>query len=264
MLVVICRGADGAQPRDEILGRVGSRIAWLVHPHRTTKLQREVQAIRVSCVAPGLDVLFDSALLSYEDSKPRLDQDDAANIPALPDPALLLGDDAPAFARALAAYKAGDFAAGEFAVAELRAPLPALAARWAGLRLHPREAGFCACRGSCPTNRIGRPAIGCAATPRRRCLATTTPTRPLIILCQEKPSTPRKIALARVLPRRQFDAAGALVRQLWREEDFNETIEGVLRKEFSDFLTVADHKIPAPFLFLWSSFRQAEFPVRIW
>ncbi|MGC1859989.1 MAG: hypothetical protein WA733_02400, partial [Methylocystis sp.] len=47
----------------------------------------------------------DSGLLSYEASKPRLDQDDAANIPALPDPALLLGDDAPAFARALAAYK---------------------------------------------------------------------------------------------------------------------------------------------------------------
>jgi len=64
---------------------------------------------------------------------------------------------------------------------------------------------------------------------------------------EEKPSTPAgKIALARVLARDgEFDAAGALARQLWREEDFNETIEGVLRKEFSDFLTVADHKYRA-------------------
>ena len=46
--------------------------------------------------------------------------------------------------------------------------------------------GSRACRGSCSTSRIGRPGIGCAATPRRRCLATTTPTRPL------SHSSPRK------------------------------------------------------------------------
>ena len=79
-------------------------------------------------------------------------------------------------------------------------------------------------------------------------MATTTPTRPLSHSSPRKNrSTPAgKIALARVLARDgEFDAAGALARQLWREEDFNETIEGVLRKEFSDFLTVADHKYRA-------------------
>ena len=190
----------------------------------------------------------DSGLLSYEASKPRLDQDDAANIPALPDPALLLGDDAPAFARALAAYKAGDFAGGDFAAAELRAPLPALAARWVGLRLHPREAGF---------SRLSRFMFDQPNWPARDWLRRhaeealfgdhNPDSTVKSFFAEEKPSTPAgKIALARVLARDgEFDAAGALARQLWREEDFNETIEGVLRKEFSEFLTVADHKYRA-------------------
>ncbi|MGA3062015.1 MAG: lytic transglycosylase domain-containing protein [Methylocystis sp.] len=190
----------------------------------------------------------DSALLSYEASKPRPDQDDVANAPSLPDPALLLGDDAPAFARALAAYKAGDFAAGELAAAELRAPLPALAARWAGLRLHPREAGF---------SRLSRFMFDQPNWPARDWLRRhaeealfgdhNPDSTVKSFFSEEKPSTPAgKIALARVLARDgEFDAAGALARQLWREEDFNETIEGVLRKEFSDFLTVADHKYRA-------------------
>ena len=190
----------------------------------------------------------DSALLSYEASKPRPDPDDAANTPALPDPAQLLGDDAPAFARALAAYKTGDFVAGDAAAAELRASLPALAARWAGLRLHPREAGF---------SRLSRFMFDQPNWPARDWLRRHTEealfgdhnpdSTVKAFFAQEKPSTPAgKIALARVLARDgEFEAAGAVARQTWREEDFNETIEGVLRKEFSEFLTVADHKYRA-------------------
>jgi soluble lytic murein transglycosylase len=190
----------------------------------------------------------DSALLSYEAARPQSEQEEAANSPALPDPAQLLGADAPVFARALAAYKAGDFAVGDVASAMLQAPLPATAAQWAGLRLHPREAGFA---------RLSRFIFDHPNWPAQDWLRRhaeeglfgdhNADSSVKSFFAQAKPTTPAgKIALARVLARDgEFEAAGALARQVWREEDFNETIESVLRKEFPDFLTVADHKYRA-------------------
>jgi soluble lytic murein transglycosylase len=196
----------------------------------------------------ALFALPDSALLSYESAKAQPELEEAANAPVLPDPAQLLGADAPAFAQALAAYKAGDFAAGDAASAMLQAPLPATAAQWAGLRLHPREAGFA---------RLSRfmfdhpdwPALDWLRRHAEEALYGDHNSDSVVkaFFAQAKPSTPAgKIALARVLARDgEFEAAGALARQVWREEDFNEAIEGVLRKEFSEFLTVADHKYRA-------------------
>ena len=79
-------------------------------------------------------------------------------------------------------------------------------------------------------------------------MATITPTRPLGNSSRKRSRRrrPWKIALARSLAQAgDFGAAGALAREVWREADFNESIEGVVRKEFADFLTAADHEYRA-------------------
>lgn len=65
-----------------------------------------------------------------------------ANAPRPADPAKLLGPDYENFFPALAAFRAGDFASGEEASAALQTNLADTAARWVGLKLHWREAGF--------------------------------------------------------------------------------------------------------------------------
>ncbi len=181
-------------------------------------------------------------------TKAGIAREDIPNAPALPDLASLLGADAPAFARSLAAYKAGNFAAGDAENATLQASVPAITAQWAGLKSHPREAGFA---------RLSRFLADHPNWPAREWLrreveealfGDNVPDSSLkAFFAQTKPATPAgKIALARALARDgEFDAAGALAREVWREGDFNETIESAIRKEFPDFLTAADHKYRA-------------------
>ncbi|PWB83363.1 MAG: lytic transglycosylase [Methylocystaceae bacterium] len=186
-------------------------------------------------------------LLAYAPADGQLDFKVTREPPPF-DPLALLGPDYEAFSLALAAFKAGDFAAADRAAAAIGDPLPLAAAQWAGLRLHPREAGFA---------RLSRflaehPQWPAADWLRQRAeealFGDKHPDRVVAAyFAATPPKTPAgRLALARVLLRANdpFEVA-ALVKELWREDDFNEALETVAKKEFSGFLDVADHKYRA-------------------
>jgi soluble lytic murein transglycosylase len=188
-----------------------------------------------------------SKLLAYAPADGGLDFA-ASQEPEPLDPAILLGADLDAFSRALSAYKAGQLAEGDAAAAGVEAALPRAAAQWAGLRLHPREAGFA---------RLSRflsehPDWPAAAWLRRRAEEALygdphPDGRVADYFAQSPPSTPAgRIALARVMLRdnHPFEVA-ALMKQVWREDDVNESLETAVKKEFSQFLDAADHKYRA-------------------
>jgi soluble lytic murein transglycosylase len=188
-----------------------------------------------------------SPLLSYEAERSAAELE-AAQTPAPLDPVILLGPDAEGFARALAAYKAGDFDGGDAAAGALRAPFAAAAAQWVGLRLHPKGGGLA---------RLSRFSAEHEDWPaqdwlRRRAEEALFAEGAGIdavkaFFAQAKPLTALgKIALARALAREgDFEAAAPLAREVWRETELGQPLETALRKEFSDFLTPADHKYRA-------------------
>lgn len=189
-----------------------------------------------------------SKLLAYAPADGgRLDIDFSQE-PTLPDPQTLLGADFEPFSRALAAAKTADFAGADQALAAVRSPLALTAGQWAGLRLHPREAGFA---------RLSRflaehpdwPAADWLRQRAEEALFGDKHSDKLVksYFASARPRTPAgKIALARVLLREDdpFEVA-ALVKDVWREDDFNEGLENALKKEFSDFVDAADHKYRA-------------------
>jgi soluble lytic murein transglycosylase len=87
------------------------------------------------------------------------------------------------------------------------------AARWTGLRLHPREAGFRRIAEFLAAPRTGPPATGCAVAPSRRSSPSATPTSVLAWFADNKPLTGfGKYALARAIAREgDFDR-----RRRWR------------------------------------------------
>lgn len=157
----------------------------------------------------------------------------------------LLGDDAEVFARALAAYKARDFAGGDAALGQAKTTLADTAARWVGLRLAPREAGL---------KRIlaflkDHPDWPAADWLRRRgeeaLVAEHAPDAVVRAFFDGAPpqSAYGKYVLARALARAgDFDAARALARDAWREEDLGQGFEASFRKDLGELLTPADHK----------------------
>jgi len=168
--------------------------------------------------------------------------------PLLPplDAARLLGDEGPAFAAALAAYKAGDFTAGDAALAGLHSDA-ATAAQWAGLKLHPREAGLA---------RISQFLVAHPRWPagdwlRKRAeeivFSDHAGKTALAYFAAAQPTTGvGKLALARAFAAQgDFAGAGALVKDAWRNDDLGEALEGVVRKDFAELLTRADHKYRA-------------------
>ena len=188
-----------------------------------------------------------SKLLAYAPADGLLDFD-VAQEPAPIDPQALLGADFEPFSRALAAFKAGDFSAGDLAAATIEKPLPLAAAQWAGLRLHPREAGLA---------RLSRflndhpnwPAADWLRQRAEEALFGDKHSDQVVrsYFAAARPKTPAgKLALARVLLREDnaFEVA-ALIKELWREDDFNEALETVVKKEFAAFLDAADHKYRA-------------------
>ncbi|ATQ68761.1 MULTISPECIES: lytic transglycosylase domain-containing protein [Methylosinus] len=193
--------------------------------------------------APRADSRESPATLAYAPPDGGL----AAEPPA-PDPAALLGADLDAFNSALAAYKAGDFAGGDAALAAVEAPLARMTAQWAGLRLHPREAGFA---------RLSRflaehPSWPAADWLRQRVEEALYGDRHPDSLIDDyfaarPPRTPAgKLALARLRARQnQPLEVAALIKPLWRDDDFNEALETTARKEFSQYLDAADHKYRA-------------------
>jgi soluble lytic murein transglycosylase len=213
--------------------------------HRPEPTQAAEKAATLSFDVPDLSAV--SPLLTYFPPDVWLG-DMISSDPAPLDAAALLGDDRDGFARALASFKAGDFAAGDFAMASIKTTLPAVAAQWAGLRLHPREAGL---------TRLtrfldGHPNWPTADWVRKRTeealFGDKHPDKTVkAFFADRKPSTPAgKLALARALIHDgDLAAAGALVIEAWREDDINETLEGVIKKDFGAFLTAPDHKYRA-------------------
>ena len=170
-----------------------------------------------------------------------------------PDPspleaAFLLGDDRDSFLRALASYKAGSFAAGDFAAASIKSNVAVTAAQWVGLRLRPREAGL---------PRLARfldnhpnwPAADWMKKRVEEALFGDKHPDKIVkaYFAQSKPLTPAgKLALARVyLHESDIAAAGELVIDTWRNDDLNDSLESFIKKEYGAFLTAPDHKYRA-------------------
>lgn len=211
-----------------------------------------IEAVAPRGVAPA--PIAREASLFAPPTSPLLDSPGArsallwSDAPPPPDPAMLIGSDAPAFALALAAYRAADFAAGDAAVATVRGALPVTAAQWAGLRLHPREAGF---------KRLDRfliehpdwPAADWLRRQAEESLYSERAADAVVknFFAKAKPLTGAGgLALARVYAKAgDFESAAALARQIWRENDFSESFENTLLREFSGLITVADHKYRA-------------------
>jgi soluble lytic murein transglycosylase len=164
------------------------------------------------------------------------------------DPAALVGDDAPGLAQAIGFYRSGDFVAGDAAAAALHSKVAADAAKWVGLRMRPREVGFA---------RLSQFLLEHPEWPAqdwllRRAEESLNGDHAADAVVKKfftgrKPLGPSgKLALARVFAREgDFESAGALVREVWRENDLSDQMEGSVRKEFGEFLTAADHKYRA-------------------
>lgn len=187
-----------------------------------------------------------SKLLSYAPADGGLDFD--ARAPQPPEAAVLLGPDQEAFGRALAAYKANDFSGGDQALASVESPLARAVAQWAGLRLHPREAGF-ARLSKFLAEHPDWPASAWLRQRVEEALYGDKHQDRLILdyFAERPPKTPAgRLALARVMARRGEPLeVAALIKPMWREDDFNEALETAARKEFADYLDVADHKYRA-------------------
>lgn len=164
----------------------------------------------------------------------------------------LLGPDAENFFPALAAFRAGDFASGDEAAAALKTPLADTAARWVGLKLHSREAGF---------KRLGAfieahpdwPAVDWLR--RRAEEALVVEHQPDHVVKawfggSEPQTAYGKYALAKALAREgDFEGAGALARSAWREGDIGQGFDTQFYKDLGELLTPEDHKYRADRLF---------------
>jgi soluble lytic murein transglycosylase len=164
------------------------------------------------------------------------------------DAAKILGEDSEAFYQALAAFKSADFAAADAAAANHRNGLAQTAAHWAGLKLHPREAGF---------RRIAafleaHPDWPAADWLRRRAeealVGEHQPDKVAKAWFENgPPATPYgKYAIAKALAREgDFDTAAFYARDAWREDDFPQGFENQFLKELGELLVPADHKYRA-------------------
>jgi soluble lytic murein transglycosylase len=193
----------------------------------------------------GLDESSLSPLLTFA---PPVDDWLTETYPPNPPPleaAVLLGDDRDAFMRALASYRTGAFAAGDFAAASIKSGVAVTAAQWTGIRLHPREAGW---------PRLSRflerhpswPAVDWVKKRAEEALfGDKQPDKTVkAFFAQSKPATAAgRLALARAyIHDGDLAAAAALVIDAWRDDDLNDSLESFIKKEYGVFLTAADHK----------------------
>ncbi|MGD9544511.1 MAG: transglycosylase SLT domain-containing protein [Methylocystis sp.] len=170
------------------------------------------------------------------------------NVAESTDLASMLGDDTDAFIQAVAAYKAGDFIHGDEAASRVRATVSEAAARWVGLRLHAREAGFKRIAAFLKAHpdwpagdwlrRRGELALVAERQPDKVALAFFAETQPL--------TASGKYALARAIAREgDFESAAAIARDAWRNDNLGQGFDTTFNKEFGEFLTPADHKFRA-------------------
>ncbi|MBV8961669.1 MAG: transglycosylase SLT domain-containing protein [Hyphomicrobiales bacterium] len=169
-----------------------------------------------------------------------------------PLPAFIAPPDANAAKLALAAYRKGDMALGDAFAATAKTEVARVALEWAAIRLDARGTGF---------NRLTaflRDHADWPAAPwlrRRGEEALFGDKQGFSLLASyfskaQPESAPGKLALAR-LEREQgrIEEAQALVREVWREGDINQSLEAKVTEEFGKFITPADHKFRADLSF---------------
>lgn len=167
---------------------------------------------------------------------------------APPDAGAILGDDSEAFHQALAAFRSADFAAGEAAAEKLHSRIAISAAHWAGLKLHPHEAGFRRISAFLETHRDWPTAEWLRKRAEESLVSEHQPDKVVKAWFENAPpATPYgKYALAKALAREgDFDTAGFYARDAWREDDLPQAFESQFLKELGDLLSVQDHKYRA-------------------
>jgi soluble lytic murein transglycosylase len=169
--------------------------------------------------------------------------------PALaPLPAFIAPPDADAAKLAIAAYRKGDTALGDAYSAATTTEVARVALEWAAIRSDSHGTGF----GRLTAFLKDHPEWPSASWLRRRGEEALYADKQGFTLLasyfsKAQPETAQgKLALAR-LEREQgrLEEATALVRDVWREGDINQTLESKLIEEFGGLLTPADHKFRA-------------------
>ena len=142
------------------------------------------------------------------------------------------------------AYRRGDLAGGDAQAARLTDPAARTLARWAVLRLQPRDAGYARIQAFLAEE----PAWPGRAQLHRRAEEALLASRPstdkvLAHFNRHAPLTAMgKLALARAWATTGHAAeAAALIRRSWREDDFSAEIEDAVLDDFGRVITPADH-----------------------
>ncbi|WP_293866719.1 lytic transglycosylase domain-containing protein [uncultured Alsobacter sp.] len=152
--------------------------------------------------------------------------------------------DLAALRAALDAYRRGDLAGGDAKAATLDDPAARTVARWAALRLLPREAGYARIQAFL-AEEPHWPGRGQMQRRAEEALMASRPTAEQV-LAHFKGHVPMtamgKLALARAWSANGRAAeAAALVRRSWREDDFSAEIENAVLDDFGRVVTPADH-----------------------
>lgn len=160
--------------------------------------------------------------------------------------------DAAALRAAIAAYRAGDLAKGDAAASDALDELGRTTLEWAALRLQARAAGQERIAAFIDKN-PDWPTAGFLQARLENALYVNKAPHALVrerFAKQPPTTTLGRIALARahLAGGRKADAE-ALIKTLWREDDFGAWTEGAVRKEFDGVLDEADHRFRSARLF---------------
>jgi soluble lytic murein transglycosylase len=167
--------------------------------------------------------------------------------PKSPEAPVARGADLSPMLAAAALYQKGDLAGGDAAAKVLDDPLQRVALEWIALKSSPhadyaRLAAFGAAHPEWPAGAWIRYQQEAALYNDR-----AHPQIAAALFAASPPRTPAgKLTMARIARTDgHLDQAVALVRSVWRNDDFDGWTEGVLLNEFSALLSVADHKARA-------------------
>jgi len=152
------------------------------------------------------------------------------------------------FSEALALYRAGDLAQGDLAAAAATDKTVKVALEWVALRHFPHEAGFDRLQSFMQAHPAW-PALEWLKKRSEESLYGDRKSNTLIraFFGEALPATSAgKLALARAFTEDgRTGEAAALVRAVWREDDFNPQFEARLKAEFGALLSRDDHKYRA-------------------
>ena len=162
---------------------------------------------------------------------------------AAPMPAVL-----PALQRALQSYAAGSLAQGDETAKTLPAGIAAVTAEWAALRTFPRQVGYARIMAFLAAHSDWPSADWLSRRAEEALYGDPLP--PAIAQAHFSQAPPRtaagKLALAKLRSQAgDTAAAAALVRNVWRHEELNKSLEKSVLEEYSSLLTSQDHKFRA-------------------